>query len=81
MFFVGVVRGVDLSEGVIYLISPLSDEQMSAVNCLVKGTVMLPACVYTDSNRGLGHVPYVAVGPGQATSKGIARRFFHPLKN
>ncbi|PSN30400.1 hypothetical protein C0J52_25293, partial [Blattella germanica] len=60
-------------------VTPLPVKDLSDVNCLMLGAVMLPDYVYTQFEAGKGLVPYVATGPGQATSKPL--RPYYILKN
>lgn len=74
----GIVRGIDPDEKNLFLLTPLSENELSQVNCLMLGAVTLPSYVYTMPQGVTGHIPYVATGPGQPSSK-IVGRFFRPL--
>ncbi|KAJ9593870.1 hypothetical protein L9F63_027486, partial [Diploptera punctata] len=65
----GVVRGIDPEKKNLFLLTPLPESELSRVNCLMLGTVTLPAYVYTMPQGVAGHIPYVTTGPSQPSSK------------
>ncbi|XP_018914256.2 polynucleotide 5'-hydroxyl-kinase NOL9 [Bemisia tabaci] len=71
----GIVRGIDFSDGRLFLLTPLR-EDLKDVNCLMMGNTFLPQSIYPQSHSS-GHVPYVNIGEGQITSR-ITRRTFKP---
>nr|CAD7605827.1 unnamed protein product [Timema genevievae] len=75
----GIVRGVSLEESQVYLVTPLSGDKLAGVNCLLKGAIDLPPNLYWEVESGSFQVPYVAVGPGQPTTRTI-RRVFRPIR-
>ncbi|KAJ9601520.1 hypothetical protein L9F63_000263, partial [Diploptera punctata] len=75
----GVVRGIDPEKKNLFLLTPLPESELSRVNCLMLGTVTLPAYVYTMPQGVAGHIPYVTTGPSQPSSK-VTGRTFKPLR-
>ena len=70
----GVIRGIDATNGYIYLISPEPAERLALVNCLVMGGIRLPENMLLDPPTTFErpkeggtcskvHVPYTSFGP------------------
>ncbi|PNF39225.1 hypothetical protein B7P43_G17627 [Cryptotermes secundus] len=76
----GIVRGVDMQEKCLFLITPVPEAVLSTVNCLMLGTIMLPSYVYSTASECEGEIPYMATGPGHPLSK-VASRFFRPSQH
>lgn len=76
----GIVRGVDMQEKCLFLITPVPEAILSTVNCLILGTIMLPSYVYSTASECEGEIPYMATGPGHPLSK-VAGRFFRPSQH
>jgi len=63
----------------LYIITPVPESVLSAVNCLMLGTIMLPSYVYSNASEHKGEIPYMATGPGHPLSE-VSRRIFRPLQ-
>jgi len=63
----------------LYIITPVPESVLSAVNCLMLGTIMLPSYVYCNASEHKGEIPYTATGPDHPLSK-VSRRIFRPLQ-
>ena len=63
----------------LFLITPVPESVLSAVNCLMLGTIMLPSYVYVTASEHEGKIPYMVTGPGHPLSK-VACRFFRPIQ-
>lgn len=72
-FFLGVVRGIDLENNELILITPEPIEVLEKVYYLVLGSVSLPPSVYMMPENVSGLVPYVMEGEleflGQITKR------------
>ncbi|XP_049830192.1 polynucleotide 5'-hydroxyl-kinase NOL9 [Schistocerca gregaria] len=77
----GIIRGVDMQERQLYVISPLPESEIQKVNCLVMGTVQLPSSVLLrEATCGsVGHIPYTVIGPGQPTGRLSQKSSYHLL--
>lgn len=77
----GIIRGVDMEDRQLYVISPLPEDEIQKVNCLVMGTVQLPSSVVLrEATCGtVGHVPYTVIGPGQPTGRLSQKSSYHLL--
>jgi hypothetical protein len=79
VLFAGIVRGVDMQQKRLFIITPVPESVLSAVNCLILGTIMLPSYVYCNASEHTGEISYMATGPGHPLSK-VSRRIFRPLQ-
>jgi hypothetical protein len=61
----------------LFLITPVPESVLSAVNCLMLGTITLPSYVYVTASEHEGQIPYMATGPDHPLSN-VACRFFRP---
>lgn len=76
--FPGIVRGIDTTNGKLYLITPETDA-LEFVHYLVVGVVPLPPSIYMTVEES-GSVPYVMYGDLEFLGK-IIKRSFRPLNN
>lgn len=76
----GVVRGTDMQRGKVYVISPLSLDELKEVKTFVKsGHVALPETVYLDQGNNIsGPVPYVSITSGRIPTR-IPKKEYRPL--
>ncbi len=86
----GIVRGIDTTNGYIYLISPEPAERIVLVNCLVMGGVRLPENMLLDPPSTLQrpkesgacpkvHVPYASFGPSDTQPACRPYRKYNPV--
>jgi hypothetical protein len=75
----GIVRGIDMQQKRLYIIKPVPESVLNAVNCLILGTIMLPSYVYWNASEHKDGIPYMATGPDYPLSK-ESRRVFRPLQ-
>lgn len=65
----GIVRGIDMQSGVLFLITPVAGLVLKKTNCLIKGNVNLPESLnYNQGHHVEGHVPYMAHTSGSSTA-------------
>ncbi|XP_051962127.1 polynucleotide 5'-hydroxyl-kinase NOL9-like [Xyrauchen texanus] len=55
----GVLRGVDMAQGLYFLITPLSPSVLRHVNCLLLGEITLPKLLLTMQHGVEAELPYV----------------------
>ncbi|XP_059473817.1 polynucleotide 5'-hydroxyl-kinase NOL9 [Neocloeon triangulifer] len=75
-FGYGVVSGVDLSAGQLYLQSPEAAERVAETNCLLLGAVQLPPVLRTAG--AAGPVPFLCTEAASETSNPV-RLTFRPI--
>ncbi|KAL1020591.1 hypothetical protein UPYG_G00002140 [Umbra pygmaea] len=77
----GILRGVDMTRGLYFIITPVAPSVLSQVNCLLLGGVKLPHTLLTSQTGFEGDPPYVTMeynfeisGAGKIrTFKGLTR--------
>lgn len=75
----GIVRGIDIENDSLYLLTPSDIKDLDVVNCLSMGTLAVPPSIYmTPGHEGL--VPYIQLGVPQGTSL-IPKRCFRSCKS
>uniref|UniRef100_A0A8C5S331 Polynucleotide 5'-hydroxyl-kinase NOL9 n=1 Tax=Laticauda laticaudata TaxID=8630 RepID=A0A8C5S331_LATLA len=55
----GIVRGVDMTNKLYYILTPLAPESLRRVNCLLIGNIAIPNCIFLNQTRTDGEIPYV----------------------
>nr|XP_020474626.1 polynucleotide 5'-hydroxyl-kinase NOL9 [Monopterus albus] len=55
----GVLRGIDMTRGLYFLLTPVDPSVLRKVNCLLLGAVTLPSCVLTAQPGFEDETPYV----------------------
>lgn len=84
----GIVRGIDMAKGYIYLVSPEPAERLTRVNCLVMGGIQIPESVLLDAPSSLENeedsdtkmrVPYGTFGPSIAQPACRPYRKYNPV--
>ncbi|XP_026576656.1 polynucleotide 5'-hydroxyl-kinase NOL9 [Pseudonaja textilis] len=55
----GIVRGVDMTKKLYYILTPLAPESLRHVNCLLIGDVAVPNCIFLNQAKTDGETPYV----------------------
>ncbi|XP_070812440.1 polynucleotide 5'-hydroxyl-kinase NOL9 [Pituophis catenifer annectens] len=55
----GIVRGVDMTKKLYYILTPVAPENLHRVNCLLIGNIAIPNCVFLNQARTDGEIPYV----------------------
>uniref|UniRef100_A0A915KJF8 NOL9 C-terminal domain-containing protein n=1 Tax=Romanomermis culicivorax TaxID=13658 RepID=A0A915KJF8_ROMCU len=54
----GIVRAIDVENNAIYILSPLSPENLKLVNVILKGAIDIPLTLIAKFNNGLNDCPY-----------------------
>ncbi|XP_013929916.1 PREDICTED: polynucleotide 5'-hydroxyl-kinase NOL9-like, partial [Thamnophis sirtalis] len=52
MLRVGIVRGVDMTNKLYYILTPVAPENLRRVNCLLIGNIAIPNCIFLNQKRG-----------------------------
>lgn len=65
---------MDVQSKHLYLITPLTIDELKPVNCLMMGAITIPSCVLLSAQE-LGHVPYVSIGPKEVGTRQPVKRF------
>lgn len=68
----GIVRGVDMEKGKIFINTPLSIEELEHANCLI-GSIPLPMSLISSNLR---NAPYIGEGVDLPTSREPRRGYF-----
>uniref|UniRef100_A0A7N8X0T9 Polynucleotide 5'-hydroxyl-kinase NOL9 n=1 Tax=Mastacembelus armatus TaxID=205130 RepID=A0A7N8X0T9_9TELE len=55
----GVLRGIDMVQGLYFLVTPVDPSILCKVNCLLLGAISLPSCILTTQPGLEGETPYV----------------------
>ncbi|KAM3824400.1 polynucleotide 5'-hydroxyl-kinase NOL9 [Vipera latastei] len=55
----GIVRGVEMTSKLYYILTPLAPENLRRVNCLLIGNIAIPNCIFLNQARTGGEIPYV----------------------
>ncbi|KAF7663519.1 hypothetical protein LDENG_00208620 [Lucifuga dentata] len=55
----GVLRGIDMTRGLYFLLTPVDPTILRKVNCLLLGAITLPSCVVSTQTGFEGEMPYV----------------------
>ncbi|KAL4623755.1 polynucleotide 5'-hydroxyl-kinase NOL9 [Arapaima gigas] len=55
----GVVRGIDMARGLLFLVTPVAPSVLHQVNCLLLGAIMLPHTLVKTQAGVQGDMPYV----------------------
>lgn len=83
-FGIGIVRGIDMKQKLYYILSPIDVEQLRLVNCLLVGSVCVPAMIFKNQPAVEGALPYVTekynfgvMGAGKIKVKKLRRRREH----
>lgn len=77
--FAGIVRAIDTKKNVIYLMTPLNQNEIDRVKCLMVGSVKLPSYIYTTVGDVNGTNPYLSFGFESIFSQ-IPKRAYIPKK-
>ncbi|KAL7978578.1 hypothetical protein Chor_005560, partial [Crotalus horridus] len=55
----GIVRGVEMTSKLYYILTPVAPEILRRVNCLLIGNIAIPNCIFLNQARTGGEIPYV----------------------
>ncbi|XP_029139322.1 polynucleotide 5'-hydroxyl-kinase NOL9 [Protobothrops mucrosquamatus] len=55
----GIVRGVEMTRKLYYILTPVAPEILRRVNCLLIGNIAIPNCIFLNQARTGGEIPYV----------------------
>ncbi|XP_041859153.1 polynucleotide 5'-hydroxyl-kinase NOL9 [Melanotaenia boesemani] len=55
----GVLRGIDMAQGLYLLLTPVDPAILRRVNCLLLGAISLPSCILTTQPGFEGEMPYI----------------------
>lgn len=84
----GFVRGIDTTQGYVYLVSPEPADRLARVNCLVMGGVRLPESLLLDASLAIQRnkdstpkvrIPYATFGPSVSQPACRPYRKYNPV--
>lgn len=84
----GIIRGIDMAKGYIYLVSPEPAERLTQVNCLVMGGIQIPESLLLDAPSSLNQdqesatkmrAPYGTYGPSTSQPACRPYRKYNPV--
>lgn len=80
IFFVGIVRGIDINDEILFLITPEPIEILEKAFYLVLGSVSLPPSAYMAPDDVTGSVPFVMRGELAMLGQLTKRSYLPPNK-
>lgn len=58
----GIVRAINKDTRELFLLTPLREDKLNEVNCLLKGLLSLPEKLFIEPpDSVIGHIPYVRI--------------------